>query len=69
MNLVFCCNKLIDSSFSDDEDNFYFDVANIIAETLLNEPIYCGSIVEHRNVDLKGFYSITYFIVIIFQIT
>jgi hypothetical protein len=64
MNLVFCCNKLIDSSFSDDEDNFYFDVANIIAETLLNEPIHCGSIIEHRIV--KVFYSITYFIVIIF---
>jgi hypothetical protein len=46
MNLVFCCNKLIDSSFSGDEDNFYFDVTNIIAE---NEPIHCGSIVEHLD--------------------
>jgi hypothetical protein len=49
MNFVFCCNKLIDSSFSDDEDNFYFDVTNIIAETLLNEPIHCGSIVKHLD--------------------
>jgi hypothetical protein len=30
-------NELIDSSSSDDEDNFYFDAANIVSDVSLNK--------------------------------
>jgi hypothetical protein len=36
----FVVNELIDSSSSDDDEIFYFDAANILAEALLNEPIH-----------------------------
>jgi hypothetical protein len=49
----FILNELIDSSSSDDEDNFYCDVVNTVSETLLNELIHRGSIVGRRAVDCK----------------
>jgi hypothetical protein len=49
----FILNELIDSSSSDDEDNFYCDVVNTVSETLLNELIHRGSIVGRRAVDRK----------------
>jgi hypothetical protein len=33
----FIINELIDSSSSDDEDNFYFDAANIVSDVSLNK--------------------------------
>jgi hypothetical protein len=36
----FNLNELIDSSSSRDEDNFYFDSTNIIAEESLTEPLH-----------------------------
>jgi hypothetical protein len=47
----FTVNELIDSSFSDDKYTFYFNAANIVSESLLNEPIHHGSIVGRRTVD------------------
>jgi hypothetical protein len=47
----FIVNELIDSLSSDDEDIFYCDVANIVSEVLLNEPIHHGSIVVCCIVD------------------
>jgi hypothetical protein len=49
----FIVNGLIDSSSLDDEDNFYYDAANIVSEALVNEPIYRGSIVGRRTIDCK----------------
>jgi hypothetical protein len=47
----FIVNELIDASSSDDEDNFYCDVINIVYEVSLDEPIHHGSIVGRRTVD------------------
>jgi hypothetical protein len=47
----FVVNELIDSSSSNDGDNFYFDATNIVAEASLNEPIHRGSIIGHHIVD------------------
>jgi hypothetical protein len=44
-------NELIDSSSSNDDDNFYFDAVNIAVEASQHEPIHRGSIVEHRTMD------------------
>jgi hypothetical protein len=49
----FIVNGLIDSSSLDDEDNFYYDAANIVSEALLNEPIHRGFIIGRRTVDRK----------------
>jgi hypothetical protein len=49
----FIVNELDDSSSSVDKDNFYYDVANIVSEALVNEPIYRGSIVGRRTIDCK----------------
>jgi hypothetical protein len=68
----FIVNEVIDSSSSDDEDNFYFDATNIVSEVLLNEPIYCGSMVGRCTVDcerLSWHYLLYHFIVIIFHTT
>jgi hypothetical protein len=42
-------NELIDSSSLDDDDNFYFDAANIAVEASQHELIHRGSIIEHRT--------------------
>jgi hypothetical protein len=47
----FIVNELIDASSSDDEDNFYCDVINIVYKVSLDEPIHHGSIVGRRTVD------------------
>jgi hypothetical protein len=47
----FIANELIDSSSLDDEDNFYFDITNIVSDAPLNEPIHRGSIIGRRTVD------------------
>jgi hypothetical protein len=47
----FIVDELINSSPSDDEDNFYFDAANIVAEAPLTKPMHRGSIVGHCIVD------------------
>jgi hypothetical protein len=47
----FIANELIDSSSSDDEDNFYFDTTNIVSDASLNEPIHRGSIIGPRTVN------------------
>jgi hypothetical protein len=47
----FVVNELIDSLSLDDDDNFYFDAANIVVEVSQNEPIHRGSIVGHHTVD------------------
>jgi hypothetical protein len=42
-------NELIDSSSLDDDDNFYFDAANIAVEASQHELSHQGSIIEHRT--------------------
>jgi hypothetical protein len=49
----FIVNELIDSSSSDDEDNFYYNAINIVSEALVNEPIHRGSIIRRYIVDRK----------------
>jgi hypothetical protein len=46
----FVVNELIDSSSSDDDGNFYFDAANIVAEASLNESIHRGSLIGHHTI-------------------
>jgi hypothetical protein len=43
----------IDSSSLNDEEIFYVDATNIIAQETLNEPCHGGSIVGHGTMDLK----------------
>jgi hypothetical protein len=43
----------IDSSSLNDEEIFYVDATNIIAQETLNEPRHGGSIVGHGTMDLK----------------
>jgi hypothetical protein len=47
----FVLNELNDSSSSDDDENFYFEAAKIVTDTLIDEPIHHGSIIGHRTVD------------------
>jgi hypothetical protein len=63
-------NELIDSSSSNDDNNFYFDAVNIAAEASQHEPIHRGSIVEHFVLWIvNDFCSTTCFIMIILQRT
>jgi hypothetical protein len=54
-------NELIDSSSSDDEDNFYFDAANIVSEASLNEPIRRGSMVGRCSIGILYCYRFYWF--------
>jgi predicted AAA+ superfamily ATPase len=47
----FVVNELIDSSSLDDDENFYFDGANIVAKVSQDEPIHQESIIGHRIVN------------------
>jgi hypothetical protein len=48
-------NQLIASLSLNDDDNFYFDVVNIIVEVLQHEAIHRGSIVGHHTVNREMF--------------
>jgi hypothetical protein len=61
----FVLNELNDSSSLDDDEIFYFDVAEIVANMLVDELIRRVSIIGQWIV--KGFYGTTYYIIIIFQ--
>jgi hypothetical protein len=47
-------NELIDSSSSDDENNFYCDATNVVFEASLNESIHHDSIIGRRIVDRES---------------
>jgi hypothetical protein len=53
-------NELIDSSSLDDDDNFYFDAANIAVEASQHELIHRGSIIEHLDHEKLSWHYLLY---------